>query len=179
MLLSVLGVLIVGGCISSLSASKGTSTSSTASAVPAPSPEVSQAPVATISQAFRSEVRDKLGNSNRDGVQRVKTASVSGGNALVELAFNDNLTEGLTKGGAHLDTINLVKIAKKVPGVKALHIVGTFSLKDQLGRVSEDEVANVTYSSDFLAAVQPDNIDPKTTWQIADGSSFVHPAFQN
>lgn len=181
-------LLFVGGCVAAVggddeerdtvaqsseadptpAASKSTKTSPK----PSPSPEVP----ATPAEAFEKKVKKELGKSNRD-VKRVEQVRFENGVAQVTFAAQDNLTENLTKTSARLDTLEIIKAAKKLPGLTELNIIATFTLQNQLGEVSEDPVGNVTYSGEVVQRIQPDTIDTKKVWDVADIKSFTHPAF--
>lgn len=145
-------------------------------AVVAPSPSPSKPPL-TPAQAFERTVRKKLGKSNRD-VTRVESVTYANGLAQVRWAINENLTEGSTKTGARLDGIEMLKAAKKLPGLREVSLIGTYSLQNDLGEVSEEVVVNVLYSADVVSRVKLENIDSKKLYDLADLKAFVHPSFR-
>lgn len=172
-LLIVLLVAAATGCSSSGSLSGQTTAPATASAVPATSPAA-----VDPSTQFEKAVRDKLGKGNRSGIPRVTTATFNNGKAEVRFAINDNLTNGLIKSGANADGLAIIAIAKTLPGLTELSITGTFSMKNNLGEVSEQEVLRGVYSSDVVSRINPETIDRAKVFQVADVSSFTHPAFR-
>lgn len=128
---------------------------------------------------LRERIGEALGDSNREGVQRVSDVSNSGGVVVVKWAINDNLTNGMIKTGAGMDVGKILKAARESGfSFKEIVVVGSFSMQDQYGNASESPVFRLGYSRSVVDKINYDAVDPKGLPGLADGVSFVHPAFQ-
>ena len=89
---------------------------------------------------FEARIARTLGTSNR-GVQRVSVAQLQGERLFVQWAINDNLTAGMTRGGARSDIRDMLEvIADSREPYTSVFVRGTFALADQLGNESETNV---------------------------------------
>lgn len=191
--LVLVGLLVlVGGCVAATGGDDDaeptarSTASSTPSAEGTDPPAESSAPAepatpvapADPSAVFDKDVRDRLGDLNRDGAERVSAVSLVDGNASVRIAFNDNLTEGFIKTGAAGDVLEVIESAKTLPGLMTLQVVGTFPLTSNLGETSEQEVTDLIYSADIVNRIQVDSIDRDNVFTAADVRSVIHPAFR-
>lgn len=133
---------------------------------------------ATPEERLNEEALNALGEGNRD-VPRVAQVSNVEGTVEIRWAINDNLTEGFTKDGARRDGVDILT-AVRASGIDAttVRLVGTFSLQDQFGNVSEDEVVRATYTTATLERFNFENFDAKQAYEpsVAD-EVWVHPAF--
>lgn len=92
--------------------------------------------------------------------------------------ISENLTKGLTKDGARMDTVDILKYVKAAyPNVSEVHVFATADMVDQYGNTSDDQVVTLTYSRATLDKINFANVLPQNIWNIAD-DSWVHPAFQ-
>lgn len=94
--------------------------------------------------------------------------------------IGENLTKGLTKDGARIDTVDILKYIKAAyPNLTEVHVDATADMVDQYGNTSEDQVATLIYSRATLDKINWDNFNFQNIWNIpiAD-SAEVHPAFQ-
>lgn len=172
--LAILLLVLINSCQGgSKKADAPSTTAPAAAATTAATPAAPADPQAKLDKA----VRDALGSSNRDGVQRVSSVEFVDGVAKVKFAFNDNLSEKMVKAGARMDTAKVIKAVKSTVGDVETHVTGTFAMQDKYGNASEDEVVFAVYNADTIAKIQPDTIDPDQVWQVADTKSVV-PAFQ-
>jgi hypothetical protein len=93
--------------------------------------------------------------------------------------ISENLTKGLTKDGARIDTVDILKyITAAYPDLTEVQVDATADMVDQYGRTSEDQVVALVYSRASLDKINWDNFDFKNIWNypIVE-SADVHPAF--
>jgi hypothetical protein len=128
--------------------------------------------------ALHDAIAKKLG-SGRKGVQRLSEfQAAQGGTVSMKVAFNDRLTEGMTKDGGRIDVRDIIT-AVKASSIDAdmLVVQGTYSMKDAYGNVSEQVVTTVRYSRATLARINPKEIETHNVFDVADSASVV-PAFR-
>ncbi len=131
---------------------------------------------------LKKAVKKSLGGSNRD-VKRVDSVVYNADNdaIVIRWAIDENLTNGMTKTGARMDIVDLLKVVqkfgKKYP-VKTATFSGTYSLVDQLGNTSEDKVVQVEYPWSTVKQINFDNFNTDNVYKVAD-DSFIHPAFRD
>lgn len=160
-----------------------TTTSSMAAPTTAPT---TAAPTTTTSRpdpgkALQASLLKALGRSNREGVTRVLVHSANPGLEIVlTWAINENLSEGMTKDGSRLETKKMLEWIKDnyTGDYTAVRMEGTYSLQDEYGNASEDRVFLGTYSRETVRKINYDSVNFKRLWDLTDGSTFVHPAFQ-
>jgi hypothetical protein len=146
-------------------------------ASPAPEPIDWQARI-------EDEIKDKLGGSNRDSVERVASVVyVDGVNVpVIKWAINENITEGLTKKGAKRDVTEMLEVLQELQKdgmpLKGAKFEGTYSLVDQLGNESEDRVVLARFSGSIIKQINFDNFIFTKVYDIADSVS-IHPAFED
>lgn len=154
-----------------------------------PAPTTTTAPPAPTTTRPASErtrdtlvdvVNDALGGSNRDA-DRVHEITVNDdGSITISWAINENITEGLTKDTGRLETVDILRAVhdSDVDDYTILVLHGTYSLVDQLGNTSEDEVFSAIYEHETVDAINYDNFDFKQAWDPGVAfSPFIHPAF--
>jgi hypothetical protein len=201
---SLVGILIVAGIIGALAGDPESTSSTQATAAPTSvattvppttieKPATTAEPVTTAKPPttakpkpipsetlLRNAVVKALGESNRK-VKRLPQFSANEGEYIVlTWRINENLTEGLTKSGARLDGMNMLKAIRAVPEhdrYKGVSLKGTYALVDQFGNSSEDTVIRAGYDRSTLEKINFDGIDYKTIFDIADRGS-IHPTFQ-
>lgn len=148
-------------------------------ATPAPT-ETPAPPTPTLepSAALEAAVRGALGRSNRD-VERVTAVNYDGAIVDVQWTINDNLTEGMIKGGAKRDVIAILRAVVKsgVPFTEVM-VRGTFPLIDVYGNTKEQQVISASYTAETIARINFDGIDPDNIYIISD-NAIVHPAFRD
>ena len=151
---------------------------------PSDTPTATPPPAATLTreQALRSAVADTLSSSNR-GVERIHEVSLGylgdPGIIFVSFAINDNLTQGMVRGGARLDVKNLVRaIDESRIDFTGLWLFGTFSMVDAFGNAEEMEVVKMFYDRATVDRINWDSFLTDNIYVIAD-DEWVHPAFQD
>jgi hypothetical protein len=201
---ALVGILIVAGIIGALAGDPESTSSPQATASPtvattqAPSttveepattaePETTAKPTTTAKPKpipsktiLRNAVVEALGESNRNVKRLPQFGATEGEYIALTWRINENLTEGLTKSGARLDGVNILKAIRGVPEhdrYKGVVLKGTYPLVDQLGNSSEETVIRATYERRTLERINFDGIDYKKIFDIADSGS-THPAFQ-
>jgi hypothetical protein len=127
-------------------------------------------------------VAEALGESNRN-VKRLPGFSADEGSyIIVTWRIDENLTEGLTKDGARIDAVTILKTIKGVPEhdrYKGVFLKGTYPLVDQYGNSKEETVVRARYERRTLERInfEPGGVSSKAIFDIADAGSVV-PAFQ-
>lgn len=132
-------------------------------------------------EVLADAVRDALGDSNRDDVERVQDVTYLRAykSAVVTWAIDDNLTEGLLKEGVEVDIADILQaVQESGVKVKDLNLQGTFSMVDQLGNASEDTVVRATYKGSTISAINFDNFLTDNVFEIAEAAT-LHPEFQS
>jgi hypothetical protein len=92
--------------------------------------------------------------------------------------IGENLTNGLSKDGARIDTMNILKYAQQAyPNLAEVHVDGSADMVDQYGNTKDEQVVTLTYTRATVNKINWDGLDFHNMWNIAD-SAEVHPAFQ-
>ena len=92
--------------------------------------------------------------------------------------ISDNFTKGLTKDGARINTVDILKYIKAAyPNLTEVHVAATADMVDQYGNTSEDQVVTLVYSRATMDKINFDHILAQNIWNVADYAD-VHPAFQ-
>jgi hypothetical protein len=90
----------------------------------------------------------------------------------------ENLTKGLTKDGARIDTMNILKYAQQAyPNLAEVHVDASADMTDQYGNTTDDQVVTLVYTRATLNKINWHGLKFQDVWNIAD-SAEVHPAFQ-
>ena len=90
----------------------------------------------------------------------------------------ENLTNGLTKDGARIDTEDILKYAQaEYLNLAEVHVYGTADMVDTYGNTKTEQVVALIYSRATLNKINWDGVDFHDMWNIAD-SAVVHPAFR-
>ena len=153
-----------------------------ATEVPTEEPTDVPAPTPTLEPeaALRQTIADSLSNSNRD-VERISEISLTldePPQIYVLWAINDNLTEGMLKGGAKLDVTNMLEaIAGSDFEYSSVLVEGTFSLIDQFGNTSEDKVVRALYQRETVDRINFERFLHDDVYDIADDTT-IHVLFQ-
>lgn len=129
---------------------------------------------------LRGNITDALGEGNREDVDRLGEVSKTDGVIVVKWAIDDNLTENMIKTGVRMDVQDILKAVKDTSDVpyKEVMVVGSFSMQDEYGNVSEDPVLRLGFSRSVISKIDFDNVDPDNLPGLADGVAFVHPEFR-
>jgi hypothetical protein len=124
-----------------------------------------------------ANVQAALGRSNRDGPEP-KVDFADDGTLSIKWAINENLTENMTKRGAQIDVVNVLKAAHaaNVP-ITVVRLEGSFSLVDKFGNSSETQVLRLTYNAATINRFNFENFLTQNVYTVAD-SSWIHPAFR-
>jgi hypothetical protein len=169
--------MIVGQCghHSDTSSTSGQSKSTAASNAPASSsaaaPSTSSAAAPTTPQGPKPPANVKALNISPPPGPDVNVVTA-------RYKISDNFTEGLTKDGARINTVDILKYIKAAyPDLTEVHVFGTANMVDQYGNTSDDQVVTLTYSRATMDKINFNNVSFKNIWNIAD-DSWVHPAFQ-
>jgi hypothetical protein len=134
--------------------------------------------------SMREAMSDELGSSNRDQGSRPSQWSTNGRQIVVTWPINDNLTDGMIKDGARLDTFKILKTIRNHPDWQKRKYVdvvvrGTYSMQNTYGEVREAEVIEAFFSRATINRIQFDNILFKGIFDLADPLSVtIHPEFQ-
>lgn len=161
---AVLLVIIIGV------ANSGDNTSS--------SPSPTSTVPATPQGAMEAAITSALGSSDRNVPRVTKVVYDDTQHVEVDWAINDNLTHSLIVNGARLDALNIIKAIKRTGlPVSSLEMNGTFPMRDQYGNGAEVKVVGAAYSSDTLAKINTDGIDPSHIFDVADNAN-LNPNFQ-
>jgi len=90
----------------------------------------------------------------------------------------ENLTKGLTKDGARIDTMDILKYAQQAhPNLAEVHVDASADMTDQYGNTTDDQVVTLVYTRATLNKINWHGLKFQDVWNIAD-SAEVHPAFQ-
>lgn len=173
----VLLLLTLGGCAPASESPAESPATETTATTERPAPSAEPKPV-NPAVAFEKDVRDALGNGNRDDVERVGPVSFVDGVASVRYAINDNVSEGFIRKSARIDAVDIIKQAKKLPGLTQLQIIGTFPLQNNLGESAEREVVEGTYSAEIVQRINVKTVNRDLIFELADVESIVHPVFR-
>ncbi|UAL29528.1 hypothetical protein K8W59_17525 [Nocardioides rotundus] len=156
--------------------------------VPAPRAESSAtskpstpAPAPDQVAEFEDDLRDALGDSNREDVERLSVFDYDKRTKVlsVQFAINDNLSEGMIKDGAKMAVTDILEAVQESDlKIKDVNIDATFSMVDDLGNASEDTVVRATYPSNLVDRINFENFDFEDVYDITD-NIFVHPALQD
>lgn len=130
--------------------------------------------------AFQAALVAALGPGNRD-VPRLGEVTFDDqpGEVWVRWAIDDNLTEGMIKGSAKHDAAKILR-ALATSGLDYQTIVmnGSFPMGDAYGKVTEDNVVNLTFYKATVDRIVWDNFDTDNIYVIAD-EAVIWPAFRD
>ncbi|MBB1032666.1 hypothetical protein G6027_17675 [Dietzia sp. SLG310A2-38A2] len=149
-----------GGSASSPAASTtARAASSTTEPPPEPSPE--QVPERNIEGELTEVIREDVPT------------------ATVVYTKDDNTVHVIvvTMGGIRAQTKPILKAVKDANIDAMLRIDALADLKDRYGNSSPDTVLRVMYKPETVARIDPDGIDLRHIWAVAD-ESYVHPALE-
>lgn len=145
-----------------------------------PEPTATAPPTATLEpiQALHNALADAIGGSNRDADPRLEVTDFDG-TVEVIWTINDNLTDGMIKGGARLDIRNMLEVMAGTDYPYSNIIFrGTFPLVDNFGNSSEETVVTAEYSRETVERINFSNFLTDNVYTIAD-DVFIHAAFQD
>ena len=99
--------------------------------------------------------------------------------ATVVYTKDDNTVHVIvvTMGGIRAQTKPILKAVKDANINATLRIDALADLKDRYGNSSADTVLRVMYRPETVARIDPDGIDLRHIWAVAD-ESYVHPALE-
>lgn len=149
-------------------------------------PTTTQAPTTTVTEPptqaelIEDAVADALGESNRDYEPRFTVTANPGLDIIVTWAISSNLTDGMTKDGARLEAVDILKAVREVAtDYSGVRVEGTYPLVDQFGNSSEKRVVLASYSAETLSRFNWDQFNYKNIFEpnVAD-DVYLHPAFQ-
>lgn len=154
-------------------------TEPTATAEPTDTPVPSDTPVPTLQDPVERllfNIQDVLGNSNRD-VERISEYwyDPEQGLVCVMFAINDNLTSNLRRYGARADVLDILEqVALSGLDYSGVDVLGTFSLVDEYGNVSESVVVSLYYSRETVERINFENMLADNVYAIADNVAMIH-----
>lgn len=128
-------------------------------------------------------IHQELGSCNREGVDKISDLEISGSpetSYIVTLTFSidDNLTEGMIKGGAQMDVFNLMKaLYQSSYEMDVINIFGTFSMQDRYGNVTEETVLKCQLTHATGEKINWNNMLWDHFFEVLD-SVWWHPVFQ-
>ena len=98
-----------------------------------------------------------------------------GKTVVASLHVHDNLTEGMMKTGARLDTIAILKYVKsKYPNAERVEIVGTVATKDSYGNEHSDTPAfDISYTKSTLDRINLSGVDTDKIWELRDSGDVL------
>ena len=142
-----------------------------------PLPTYTPKPTLSSQEILQSDIISALGKANRN-VPRLASVKVDQGAITVQWAINDNLFSDMISKSGKEDVVKILQaIVNSGQPYEMVHVVGTFSMKDAYGNVSEEPVVHATYSKTTIEKINWTGFDPDNVYQIAD-SATVHPQFQ-
>ena len=146
---------------------------------PTPIPSATPEPTPTLSSEETVErlVVKALGSGNRDVDRITKIILADDDWVTLNWAANDSLTEGMIKSSAKRDIANVGRALCKAGYCNGLTMIGTFSMKDPYGNVSEDVVIQIVLRPETLARINWEYFDSQNVYVIADAVK-LHPAFE-
>lgn len=189
-ILATIAVVLLIGIFGNLLPEPPAAEKQTASPTSAPSPKAESSETPTPSTPaptpdpiaeFEDDLRDTLGDVNRDDVERLSVFEYNKRTKIltVQFAINDNFSEGMIKDGAKMDVTDILEAVQKSDlKVKAVSIDATFSMVDDLGNASEDTVVRATYPASLVDRVNFENFYFEDVYDITD-DIFVHPALRD
>jgi hypothetical protein len=161
----VLFLIIVGHCGHS-DQGKNTPTSATATSSAAAAPATTTTP------------RGPQAPADVQGLWFDVKPGPNGKIVTAHFKIGEGFTNGLTKDGARIDTMNILKFAQAAyPNVAEVDVDGSADMVDQYGNTKGEQVVSLTYTRATLDKINWQGIDFKNIWNIADFAE-VHPAFQ-
>jgi hypothetical protein len=103
-----------------------------------------------------------------------------GGHVVAQFHITDALFMGLTRTGARLKTIDILKYAHAAyPDADEVEVQGMFPTKDAYGNDDPNTVVvDVVYDQSTLNKINFDGMDSDRIWDIRDGGT-VHPDMQS
>jgi hypothetical protein len=125
----------------------------------------------------RDAVQKALGPSNRKGAPPLEVVLDGSANVSITFPISENLTEGMTKRGAQMDVVKILR-AINSSGVdyNAIDVHGTFSMVDRFGNATEQPVVTARYLHQTVNRINFNNFLTENIYKIADGQR-LHPAF--
>ena len=149
-----------GGSASSPAAST-TARAASSTTEPSPEPSPEQVPERHIEGELTEVIREDVPT------------------ATVVYTKDDNTVHVIvvTMGGIRAQTKPILKAVKDANINATLRIDALADLKDRYGNSSADTVLRVMYRPETVARIDPDGIDLRHIWAVAD-ESYVHPALE-
>ncbi len=138
-----------------------------------PTPTVTSIPTPMITlsplDALKANISAALGEGNRK-VPRLDHVTMDDQKGIsVQFAINDNLTENLIIFGAKEDVLKIIKtVHDSSLDYSAVGVVGTFSMQDAYGNVTEDKVVRLDYDKATIDKINWDNFLSDNVYTIAD-----------
>lgn len=173
LIIGVLALLSFGSCAICLTTGKSNKTV-----------EPITYPTGTTESNIESIIRKELGSCNREGIQKISSLEITptgtNYNLSVTFALDDNLNDQMIKGYAMQQVLDVLKALYTSPykdSISTVELVGTFSMRNSYGKVTEDIVLRCELDNSTAAKVYWDNIFEKDLFKILD-YVWWHPYFQ-
>ena len=128
---------------------------------------------------LRARIIASLGDGNRD-IPRLTMFdwSETDKSLIIQWTINDNLTSNFIMVGIQTDITDMLKIISQsglLPDYQFVTFVGTFSLRDSFGNVSEERVVTASYNKSTVDKINWPNFLYSDIFTIADLQN-IHPA---
>jgi hypothetical protein len=93
--------------------------------------------------------------------------------------ISENLTAGLTKDGARIDTVSILKYAQAAyPNLAEVDVDASADMVDTYGNTKYEQVATLIYTRATLDKINWENFDFKNVWNVPIALPvYIHPAF--
>lgn len=131
-------------------------------------------PAATLIpiEELRARIITSLGDSNRDRPRLTSFDwSETDKSLIIEWTINDNFTSNMIMVGTQTDITDMLKIISQsglLPDYQFVTFVGTFSLRDAYGNVSEERVVTASYNKSTVDKINWPNFLYTDIFTIAD-----------
>lgn len=153
------------------------------SITPSEQPTSTSTPTSTPSspeEQLQADIIAVLGDNNR-GIERISEYwyDPEDGLIYVRFAINDNLTDNLRRYGAKADVLDILEqVSHSSPYYSGIDILGTFSMVDQYGNISESVVISLYYSRETIERINFENMLTDNVYAIADNVGMIHTEFR-
>jgi hypothetical protein len=149
----------------------------TVAAIPTATLEPTLAPTLEPKANLIQSIRDVLGTSNRDEVQRINSIEIDSSVPpiiSVSWAINMNLTDNMTILGAKLDVKEILQAIKESGfDFQSVNLTATYSMVDMYGNSTEKTVLTLVYSKDTINKINFDTVLTDNMYLLADSGNVI------
>lgn len=142
--------------------------------------EVPKEPADLESQA-RSIVHEEIGEKNNMDKERIAdltvTELVEGSNVVIDLNASENLTNGMTRTGILMNSVEILEPLSKVGGIANIKLVWLLPLVDQYGNEEDGRVLSFVIDKETRDKINWENFDQENLATVT-ADYFEHPAFK-